>query len=69
MHIFANSEDPDDTLHNAAFYQGLHYLRQRRFSEKEIQFYLEIITCDPLIYTMDHPKLVVSNKKEQFISK
>ena len=23
---FTNSEDPDELLHNVAFYQGLHYL-------------------------------------------
>ena len=28
---------------------------------EEIQFYLEIITCDPSIYTIDHPKFIVSN--------
>ena len=36
MGIFANSEDPDEILHNAAFQQGLHcLLRQNRFSKKE----------------------------------
>ena len=30
------------------------------FREKEILFYLKIITCDPLIYTMDHTKFNVS---------
>ena len=28
------------------------FLRQKRSSEKEIQAYLEIITCDPSIYTL-----------------
>ena len=28
--------------------------------ENELQFYLEIITCDPWIYTMDHPKFIVT---------
>ena len=38
-------------LHNAAFYQGLHrLLRQKQSSDKEILFYLEIITCDPSMY-------------------
>ena len=31
-------------------------IRQTLSSEKEILFYLEIITCDPWIYTTDHPK-------------
>ena len=26
MHTLANSEDPDEMRHNAAFHQGLHYL-------------------------------------------
>ena len=35
----ANSEDPDEMPHNAAFHQGLHYLlRLKRSSEREIQF-------------------------------
>ena len=31
-------------------------------------FILEIITCDPCIYTMDHSKFIVSNQKEESIS-
>ena len=26
MHTLANSEDPDEMWHDAAFHQGLHYL-------------------------------------------
>ena len=45
MGTLANSEDPDEMLHNAAFHQGLHcLLRQNQSSEKEIQHFLEIIT-------------------------
>ena len=33
-----------------------------------MQFYLEIITCDPLNYTMDHFKFIASIQKEEFIS-
>ena len=29
---------------------------------------LEIITCDPSIYTMDYSKRIVSNQKEESIS-
>ena len=56
---FANSEDPDEIQHNA-----------EQFREKEIQFNLEIITFDPSMYTMDHPKVffLISNQKEEFIS-
>ena len=51
MHTLANSEDPDEMPHNAAFHQGLHYLlREKQFSEKEIRFLLEIITCDLGMY-------------------
>ena len=40
----------------AAFYQGLYYLlRQNRSSEKEK--YLELITCDPLIYIYIYSEL------------
>ena len=64
-----NSGDPDERPWNAAFHQDPHcLLRQKQSSEKEIQFYFEIITCDPLIYTMDLPKLIVSTQKEDSIS-
>ena len=60
MGALANSENSDEIWHNAAFYQGLHCLiRQNLSSEKELQYVLEIITCDPLISTMDHPDLLV----------
>ena len=48
MGTLANSEDPDEMLHNAAFHQGIHcLLKQKPSSEKKIQSYLESITCDP----------------------
>ena len=60
MSTLANNEDPDEMPHNGTFHQGLHcLLRQKQSSEKDMQFYLEIITHDPSIYTMDHPKFVV----------
>ena len=31
-----------------------------------MQFYFEIITCDPLMYTMDLPKFIVSIQKKGF---
>ena len=53
----ANSEDPDKMLYKAAFHQVLHcLLKQNQSSENEI-YVLEIITCNPSIYTMDHPDL------------
>ena len=30
-------------------------------------YYFEIITCDPSIYTMDHPDFILSNFMESFI--
>ena len=52
MRSLGNSEDSDEMQHNAAFHQGLHCLplRQKRSSEKEMQYYKEIKTCDPSIY-------------------
>ena len=79
MDTLVNSEDPDEMLHYAAFphyaafhlatfHLGLHcLLRQNQSSEKAILFCLEIITCDPLIYTMDNPDLTVSNFMEHSI--
>ena len=44
----ANSEDPDVKPHDAAFHQGLCcWLSIRRSPEKGIQFYFEIVPCDP----------------------
>ena len=41
MHSLANSEDPDEMLHNAAFHQGLHcLLLQKQSSVKEIIFFM-----------------------------
>ena len=43
-----NIEDPDKMLHNGAFHQGIYrLLKQKQSSEKKMQYYLEIITCDP----------------------
>ena len=60
MGTLGNSEDPDEMPHYATFHQGLHYLlRLKQSSEEEIQFQLEILTCDPSIYTMNHQKFFV----------
>ena len=60
MGSFANSHDQDEMPHNAAFHLGLLcLLRQNPSLEKEIQIVLVIITCEPLIYTMDHPNFIV----------
>ena len=63
----ANSEDLDEMMHNAAFHRVMHCsLKQKRSTEKEIQYYLEILTCDASIYTMDHPRCIASNLREDF---
>ena len=61
MGTSANSEDPDEMQHNAAFHQGLHcLLRLKQPSGTEIHCYLENSTYDPLKYTMGSPILIVS---------
>ena len=62
MHTLANSEDPDEMRHNVAFHQGLHYLLRQKTIVREIQFYLEIKTCDPLIDPIDYPKLMYQTR-------
>ena len=60
----SNSEDHDEMPHDVAFHQGLHCLHsQKQYSEKEIQFYLEIITFIFLIHT-----IIVSSQKEESTS-
>ena len=55
----AISEDPFD--------EGLHcLLRQNQSTDRDIQYVLEIITCDPSIYIIDHPDLIVSSFMENF---
>ena len=44
-------------------YDPLVYERSKKYN-----FYSEIMTCDPSIYTMDLPKSIVSNQKEELIS-
>ena len=45
----ANSEDPDEMPLNATFHHGLHcLLRQNQDSEKEMDRFIVILTCNPL---------------------
>ena len=48
--------------------KDLHCLLRLNKSEKERKIYLEIITCDPSIYTTDHPMFIVFNQKQESIS-
>ena len=54
MSTSANSEDQDEMLHNAAFSSGSALFdKTKDLQNKNYNFSLEIITCDPSIYTMD----------------
>ena len=68
MGTLENSEDPDEMPQYAAFHQGLHcLLRQNQSSEKNKQYLLEIMTCDPSVYTMDHPDFIICSFMENSI--
>ena len=61
MGTLANSEDPDEMQHNAAFHQGLHYLLGFKYSSgTEIHQNLENSFCEPLKYAMGSSILIVS---------
>ena len=63
--IAINSEvSPDEMPHKAALNQGLHCLQ---FNKKEIKYFFEIITCNPSLFTMDHPNLTVCGLLETSI--
>ena len=48
MSTFANSGDPDEMQHNAAFHQGLHVSGgKKRSSDIRIQYFMKIITGYP----------------------
>ena len=69
MRTLTKSENSNEMPQNVAFHQDLHrLLRHKISSENEIYFCLEIITCDPLMYTMDLPKCIVSKQKEESVS-
>ena len=57
----ANSDNPHEMQHNAAFHMGPHCLLIiKQTSGTEVQLNLEISTCEPLKYTMGNTKLTVS---------
>ena len=58
MRTLANSEDPDELPHHAAVHHGLHCLLRQKQSSKKKK--LEMLTCDPSISTMYHPKFILS---------
>ena len=59
MGTLANSQDPVKIPLDTAFHQGLSVLFEYQCSDKEINYFLEIITCDPSINTMDHSYFIV----------
>ena len=61
MGTLANSEDPDEMQHIAAYYQGLHcLLGLKQPSWTEIHHNWENSTCNPLKYKMGSLILIVS---------
>ena len=66
--LIANSEDPDEMLYNAAIHQGLCcLLRPKKILRR--QYFPDIITRAPSNYTMNHPRITISNQKEEAIYK
>ena len=53
-----NSENPDDV-------SALFATTKSIFKERNTIYILEITTCDPSMYTTDHPDLTVSNLVEK----
>ena len=62
MATFPYSEEPDEMSHSALF------ANTKQYSEKDMQFYLKIITFDPSTCTMGHPKFIVSSQEEESLS-
>ena len=60
----ANSEDLDEMTHFIRVYTVC-YKYEKGITEKEMQFNLEIISCDPSLYIMEHPKINASYRKEE----
>ena len=70
MGTLENNEDPDDITHRTAFHQRCTvFLNKIDLQWKKYNIILQIITCDPSIYTLDHPDLTVSNIMENSIYK
>ena len=66
MSTFANSEDPDEMKHNAAFHQGTHCLqRYKRISDKTNTLFFFNYTLTPLISTMDYPNFFLHQTRRK----
>ena len=69
MDSFTNSEDPDEMLHNAAFYLGLHRLnmvKKALQTQKSISFIYNLTSYVHDVCTMDYPSFLY--QKEESIS-
>ena len=60
MGTMANSEDPDEMPHKAAFHQGLHCCQDEINFQRMKSVFSGSITCDPSTYTMDNSDFIVS---------
>ena len=65
MSTFANSKDPDEMQHDAAFHQGLHCKGKKIFRQNNTIFFL---IYNLTLLDMYYPKFIVSNQKEESIS-
>ena len=66
MHTFANNEDTDEMLHNAAFDQGLQCSLRQNIQRKKYNN-LEIITCYPSTHRLDYPDFIECSFMESSI--
>ena len=53
--------------HNGIPSESTLFAKKKQSSEKEIEFYLKIITCDPSLYTIEYPMFIVSYQMEKSI--
>ena len=58
--FLANSDDPDEMQHNAAFHQGLHCLLRLKHPLGTKYIEISKLTCDPFKYRKDKSMLIVS---------
>ena len=61
MSTFANSEDPDEMEHNAAFHQGLHcYVKVKKISRQKKTIFVFNYNLTPLVMYISQPKFISS---------
>ena len=65
MGTLANGEDPYVSSRSTLFAKMKTIFKRKKCN---IIINLEIISCDPSLYTMDHLKFIVLNQKEESIS-